>query len=66
MHTRRSGVVALGGAFVLGTLLTLGAGTAQAGESQGDSSAETVQGAPKVVDLGDIGRFVAGTGANLF
>ncbi|MGH3963561.1 MAG: hypothetical protein ACRDRY_09945 [Pseudonocardiaceae bacterium] len=67
MHTRRSGAVALAGALVLGTLLTSGAGIAQAGESQqGGSSSDTVEGAPKVIDLGDIGRFVAGTGANLF
>ena len=67
MHARRSGVVTLTGALVLGTLLTFSAGMAQASESQqDDSSSDTVAGAPKILDLGDIGRAVFGTGANLF
>jgi hypothetical protein len=67
MYTRRSGAVALAGAFVLGTLLIFGAGIAQAGElSPAGSSDETVPGAPKIVDLGDIGRTAFGTGANVF
>lgn len=67
MHTPRSGAVALASALTLGTLLTFGAGMAQADESQQDSSsAETFSGASKFVDLGDAGRAAAGTVANTF
>lgn len=67
MQTQRSGAVALAGALVLGTLLTFGAGIAQADEpQQADSSGDTVPGAPKFADLGEAGRFAFGTGANAF
>lgn len=65
MHTRRARAVVLASALTLGTLLISGASIAQASE-QGSSSSETVEGAPKLVDLGDIGRFIFGTAANLF
>lgn len=67
MHTRRSSAVALASALVLGTLLTLGAGIAQADESQQDNfTGETIPGLPKFVDLGDAGRAALGTLSNVF